>query len=226
MRHCLQRNTDLAVVVVGAALPLLLLAAQSSVPFEHFVVDPFAFGNLPPFIGLFSNLGVGCWLAGGGIAFFSALVLLRSGVRTEAVLFLRAAGLFSLWLGIDDFFMFHDWVFPRFSPLTEHKAIALNAVAGIALVTQFRKILWNSRREAVLLTAGLFALSVSVDFVHDGWALEMEALLGETFTHLLEDGPKFVGICLWAYFLISESACQMLQYLNARPVQLSEATRG
>jgi hypothetical protein len=226
MRHCLQRNADLVAVVIGASLILFLLAVKRGISFDYFVIDTFALGKVPPYAGLVSNAGVGCWVAGGVIALFSSLVLLRTGVRTETVLCLRTAGLFSLWLGMDDFFMLHDWLLPRLLPVRERDIILLNVAVGIVFLVRYHRALWDTRREAVLLSGVLFALSVVLDFVHDVRGLEMEALLGRSFAYLLEDGSKFLGICVWGYFLIRESASQVLRYLRACPVCLTGAGRG
>jgi len=87
-----------------------LIGNKYNIPLEQITGDPAVIFSAHPFTGIISNIGVLLWCATTSICLFSGLFLLSFENKKEAV-FLISSGVFSFILLIDDFFMFHDYIF-------------------------------------------------------------------------------------------------------------------
>ena len=125
----------------------------------------------------------------------------RSGARSAApdarreAGFLLASGLFSLWLGLDDVFMFHDepcpGVIPRRSPTP-----STSSSAPLYVPRFWRVIL---RTKCLLLVGAGVGLGTSL-------------IIDQFFdSHFFEDGTKFYGIVFWAAYLWDAAATLLIE---------------
>jgi hypothetical protein len=103
--------------------------------------------------------------------------------QREYAAFLLGSGALLTALGLDDFFMLHEVVYPRLG-LQEGVVVLLYAAGLLALTLRFRAVLLGSEILLWLIGCLLFVTSVLVDgFVRDATAFE--------------DIPKVAGVCTW-----------------------------
>lgn len=190
-------------LIYGLSLipPLLMLAAialQSAVPVAFLTKDPLAVAELTKgdccsvYYGILSNVGILLWCSTAAITLFACALALSTRTVRSDIAFFAAAGLFTGWLMLDDFFLVHEDVFPAFGI---SQAVTYGIYASLALVYFFASLLSSVVIRPRLLFVALFflGLSTSLDVV----------LHSESRTHiLLEDGAKILGIAAWTGFHI------------------------
>jgi hypothetical protein len=152
--------------------------------------DPLEVANVPIYYGLLSNLGMLVWAAGAFISFFSSFQV--RGVKVRSLL--RWAGILTLILLLDDFFLLHDEVFPKLLGLPEEW------VYGVYLLTfpvffLYHLDIIRSQTEFRILALAIFLMSVSV-------LIDMDLLPGGTD---VEDGFKIFGTIAYTYYWILTS---------------------
>ena len=79
-----------------------------------FTRDPLSIMDAPVYIGILSNLGILFWTAGAAICFFSAAIISDIKHQSQAFYFLLFGGIITTVLLFDDFFIFHEKVFPEY----------------------------------------------------------------------------------------------------------------
>lgn len=181
----------------GAALFLgvLLLGGAREVAPEVLMKDPAAVTEVPPWVGLLSNLGILGWCAGAAISGFAAVLLPRAH---PARAFLGVGAAVTAWLMLDDLFLLHESVLPTFTGVPQTLIYAGYAGALGLFVLRFRAQLWRGERELWALAVVLLAGSVAADVAFDRWPGLLEGSGGE----VLEDLLKFLGILIWSLFFI------------------------
>ena len=98
-----------------AALGLVLIVTVSYIyntPISTLTRDPSVILKGTPFHGFLSSIGVLLWSWTAAISLFCYVLLRKSGDRNELTKFVLMGGLLTSMLLLDDFFMFHDWIFP------------------------------------------------------------------------------------------------------------------
>lgn len=187
-----------------ALLPALtffgLLYAQPWLPMASLVRDPVAIlgGNF--YHGLVSNLGVLLWCAAAAICLFRGAENWRAGFRGCGG-FLLSAGLLTLVLLLDDFFLAHEQILPRFG-IPEKVALAFYPVAIVLYVWAYWRQILRADAALFLLSLAFFAVSSLIDVAFDHHFYETPAGLEVSASVILEEGAKFVGIAAWAVFHI------------------------
>lgn len=142
-----------------------------------------------------SNLGIALWIATAAVCLFMALIAHAAQAERSRTLFFLAAGLFTLWLGLDDLFHIREDVLPRFGMAKQTAYAAYAATAGAYAAAHWRVIL--ASRPFLLLLAGVaFAASMGFDTLH----------YSESLSIMTEDGLKFLGIAFWAGFHLAAAA--------------------
>ena len=150
--------------------------------------DIASIANLPPYVGVQSQIGIFIWASAAAICFFS----LPFVKNRECKSFLLFSGLFTAFLGFDDIFMFHEAVFPSLG--IPQKVVFLGyALIMLLYVLKFLKVILIKTDYLMLGFACFwFGLSLFVDnFMYDYSPL---------ITKLLEDGAKLIGIITWLVY--------------------------
>lgn len=211
-------------------LPLVLLAImamQTVVPIAYLTKDPLAVAELAKgeccsvYYGLLSNFGVLLWCATTAICLFTALLCLSKRTKISDAVFFAAAGMFTGWLMLDDFFLVHEDVLPAFGvsqPLT-YAVYAGLAISYFAL--SWKKII-TYRTNLLIAALAFLGTSVVLDVI----------LHSESTTHiLLEDGAKILGISAWAAFHIEAAylavskQSQNIRVTLTSPVNMTNSSR-
>jgi hypothetical protein len=184
-----QRRALLPVLLVlfalyaAATLALVALSAATGTPLAFLTRDVAATLGAKFYLGVLSSVGALLWCAAATTCYLGAAVLRRFADQRECAGFLLGSGVLLTALGLDDFFMLHEVVYPRLG-LQEGVLVVMYAAGLVALILRFRSVLLDSDILLWVIGALLFVVSVLVDgFAHDSTAFE--------------DIPKAAGICTW-----------------------------
>lgn len=204
---CSARDTRQWLAWAYAPAVLLLVAialgaALRGLDPAWFTRDPAAWHEAHPLIGSVSNLGVLLWAAAAAISLFAAAMLRISGGRRERRALLLHAGLLTLWLTLDDLFMFHERLAPDELGIPQRLVFLGYAAWFAAVLLRFRALLLQTR--GLLLPAlAFFAVSAVLDqFAPAAW-FEWRYLM------LVEDGAKFLGIVSWFACLTTQASAAL-----------------
>ncbi len=183
--------------VIPAALVLLLVALGAKwarTGLGPLTRDVAATADLHPLFGILSNLGILLWTASACICLFSARVLAHG--RVDHRRFLVASGLLSAYLMIDDWFMFHEFLAPRYLGIKESQVFIVLGLAVLAYLWLFRRMLLAAHYVVLGLSIACLGASVGFD------VLQRQLRMSGEVRHLLEDGAKWFGIALWCSFQV------------------------
>jgi hypothetical protein len=203
IRHQL-RNLRRALIVVY--LPTLLVMGalvvinrSSGIALRSFFIDPVAEFNAPVYIGFVSNLGVVLLCSGAAACLLAGTLLFgRAGLKRESI-FLLSAGAFTTVLMFDDLFLLHEEVLPERLGIPEPVVYALYGGALLGLFLYNRRQILGSRFVLGLIAVLFFGLSIGFDLLEKIYDSE-DPVFGIDH-HLLEDGPKLMGIESWTMYL-------------------------
>jgi len=153
------------------------------------------------YYGAVSNLGVLLWAGTAAILFFSAIVLALLGARKHRAHFVQfvLAGTLTTLLCVDDFFLVHDIVLPKFG-FSETLAYVVYAAFAAVYVIYARNEILAARWAMFLVSVVCLALSVKIDVFMTN---------DSDFRLLIEDGAKLVGIAAWFSFHTETAACTL-----------------
>jgi hypothetical protein len=146
--------------------------------------------STPMYTAWFVYIGVfGWWLGGLSTSFVGVLARRAGKIRVSLMMF--GFGLFTLFLGADDLFQFHDGYPVRpGSPIHEIHIIALWVLIALVWgITFLPEILAN--RDLPIFIGAVVAFGWSLVTDQTGLRLELQPLLSE-------DASKMAAITLWA----------------------------
>ncbi|MDJ0899332.1 MAG: hypothetical protein QNJ55_11015 [Xenococcus sp. MO_188.B8] len=168
-----------------------IISWRTNIPIMNFTRDPLGIMNAPFYIGILSNLGILFWAAGSAICFFSAAIITYINPKSQAFYFLLFGGIITTVLLYDDFFQFHERVFPKYLNTSESQVFIIYFLMILAYLIFFRKKI------------------MATDFLVLGMALlgfTISATIDEVFVNhfrgkfLVEDGFKFLSIISWTTY--------------------------
>jgi len=190
-------------VLMGAlVLYAYTFTARRGISMRQITRDVASVAEAPFYSGYLSTVGGLVWMAGAT----GCLIAFASTRRSETLethrrsRFLLWAGLGTLWLCFDDLFLFHEFIGPQTFMLTEKEIFGAYVLAAVVVGVRFRRVIARSNFLLVFLAAGAFAVSLFVDVFKP----EMSSI-NPSKRAVLEDGPKLVGIALWAAYLVQFS---------------------
>ena len=192
-------------VYVLALLPALaffgLLYAQPWLPMASLIRDPVAILGGRFYHGLVSNIGILLWCAAAAICLFRGAENWSAGLRRRGG-FLLSAGLLTSMLLLDDFFLAHEQIVPRFIGIPEQVALAFYPVAIVFYTAAYWRDILRADAALFLLSLAFFAISSLIDVGFDYHFYETPTGLEVSASVILEEGAKFIGIAAWAVFHI------------------------
>ncbi len=181
-RRSLRWSTVAALIGLAVLVVAGLFAKAEGVPNGVLTREPQVVLDGAYYTGIVSNIGALVWMVGVTVCAVGVASTVPGPRRT-----LFVAGCAStLVLLIDDFFLVHDAIDRDISGPADKLFLAALFVLAAAVP-------WFGRRElgvdgvvGLLAGLGFFALSGAID------------TLAPSFNVLVEDGAKFLGICLWS----------------------------
>jgi hypothetical protein len=165
------------------------------IPISKFTRDQAIVLNGTPFHGFLSNIGVLFWSWTSAIALFCYVLLKKNGDKSALAQFVLTGGILSSILLLDDFFMLHDWIFPKFFGANEKIIFLFYAVYLLRYLVKFKQVILAREYSLLLAAVFFFAFSLIVDTLP-------YSVLG-IWHHLFEDGTKFLGIVSWFGYHVS-----------------------
>ena len=190
-RHARLERRLAAGAYAAAAILLALVALGSAVldkPDDLFLKEPTQlFPVVPWYTGVVSLVGGMLWWAAAALWLLCAWVLERRNAD-QPVVPLVLAGLFSIWLGLDEMFLLHEIVLPQKVRFPEPAIYATYAALTVAYVVKFRAFLLSTRWRLLALALVFFFSSTILNQVAP------ESLV------LVEEGLKLFGIVTWGLF--------------------------
>ena len=183
-------------VLLGVSLPplglLYGLHVGFDIPYTHLTRDVLALAHLPPYTGFLSNFGLLVWGSTAAICLFESARLSGPWHWTSLKAFLRYAGLFTLLLTLDDWYLVHEEIFP-YLHIPEKLMYAFYAATAPLFMAACWRVIARSDYWVLAVALGLLAVSIGIDQVEIDWFI---------WASLLEDLAKFVGICAWAVYFV------------------------
>lgn len=202
-------------VVTRVILPLavtfcaaVLVVHQLGRPVSRLMGDPTATLHANPLLGFFSNVGILGWCAGASVAVFAAWVAARRRGPRAAVQFHAGAGAFTTLLLVDDFFLVHDSLAPRYLHLPQNAVYAVYALVFASFLIRCRREIMARNPMLFLLAVGLLGFMAGIDAVVPGHS---------PLLSLAMSGSKLLGIFAWSAWLIL-NARRDLESLTVIPV--------
>lgn len=180
-----------AVVACGAVAVLALVGAVHVLGWDFRLMarDPISVARAGDdvdrhYVGWVSHAGVLGWAAAAATGLAGARM--HRGDRGRAAL--MVGGLLSLGLAVDDLYLVHESLVPRYTPLPEETVLAGWAVVTVAWLVGFRRWALGQRALPLLVVAGVaLGASVAADLVGAGV--------------LTEESLKLFGVGVWTCFL-------------------------
>ncbi|OUS27787.1 hypothetical protein A9Q98_09030 [Thalassotalea sp. 42_200_T64] len=162
-----------------------------------FTRDPISLLRAPLYTGLMSNVGILLWVSSAAVCLFSAYTFSRYSGRTNG--FLLYAGYLTLWLVLDDMFLFHEELFPDYLGISQTLVILVYLLLFLVFFFKYLTYILESDFVLLLLACTFFAASLVCDF----------ALPQRGMVHLVEDSFKLFGITTWLVYFCQASKFQL-----------------
>jgi hypothetical protein len=179
---------------------VFIIGAQHDIPVAKFTRDPAAILHTNPFTGVISNIGILFWCSTSAVCFFSSAIHSKKG-NIVVGKFLLFSGVLTSVLLLDDFFMFHEYVFPKILHIPENVSyLGYLALISIYFI-KFRSAIFRSEYIILFIACIFFSLSIISDVF----------LPQRDMGFLVEDGFKLFGIVTWSIFLTRTCITQTQQ---------------
>lgn len=176
-----------AILVIAIIIPVNIL---TKIAVEKFTRDVAVILKIKPYIGMLSNIGMVLWSSAASICFF-AFIYNKQKRNTKFQVFFLFSAILTTVLLLDDLFMLHEFVLPKYLFIPENLIIGVYGLSVLLYFILFRKIFSETYYLPLVLSLIFFALSIGFDFY--------PRVL--PWHYLFEDGLKFLGIVGWlAYF--------------------------
>ncbi len=180
-----------ATVYTLALFVLITMALQTSVSVAILTTDPASLSHFPFYTGLLSNIGIIFWTITATVCLFTSTI---KSIDTQRRLFMGLIGSLTFLLMLDDQFLLHEEVFPRFLGLSGTTLYAIYAIFLCGILLKYRLLILKTNPLLLFLPLAFFSASVMAGPITGG-------LLTTSSLLLFEDGCKFLGILGWfVYF--------------------------
>ncbi len=193
--------------ILLAVVPALLfyslsLFVLSTSGFEvvEILRDPAQQTGASSFIGFLSNIGIWLWVSAAAIAFYTISSISLQNKNQKNLIFL--AGMLSILLAIDDFFLIHD----RY--INQKICFLVYAIFAVALLVRHYKLILEHEGFAFLFAGSLLALSIVADSIQASIPLPYQ------YVQVIEEGFKFIGAATWLYFIVRITSLQVKPVLS------------
>jgi hypothetical protein len=200
----------LLMAAAGGVLAAVPLASNLlALPIPALTRDVAAVADVHPLTGMLSNLGILVWWTSASVWLLAAALQWRR--KNGAFWFAVYSGLLSAYLALDDLFLLHEQLLPRYLGVAEVLVYSVIALAVLLYLMTFRSLL-RPRRDTWLLLAslGFLAASLAVDLAPKEWLASSAGV-----AYLLEDGLKWFGACFWTGFCLARCSADLAPSLSA-----------
>lgn len=191
-------------VSLSAAAITVLVSTVTNYPIWKLAKDPPQIMDYPPYIGMLSNWGVLLWMTTAAICIFSAILLKKHNAPVATIRFIAVSGALSLFLAVDDLYLFHDQLLPHLFHVREKVFYIVYVVFLFAYLMYFyRQIL---QYEYLLFAAAFFLFALSRRFFISMPFLDQFMTTGDMLKHF--------GIVFWLVFFYRTAFHEISQRMN------------
>lgn len=162
------------------------------------LIHPDFYLENPLFVGYFSQIGGMFWFLAAGVCLTGTLIAQNQPLPFKNMLL--HGFIFTLFLGIDDVFMFHDEIFRLYGVHENVFVVSYVAISCSFLLIYFKTIL---KTKFPLLALALFCLASSVLLDKVPGSFKEDYFQGIFNSIIFEDGFKMVGILFWLLYFTS-----------------------
>src|SRR5918999_2789230 len=186
-------------VALGVLCAAKIARVYFDIPWFHMMGDPAAITGWPFYLGFVSNAGALLWAAAASIFFFSYHLHRTSGGDAEWGRFALCSGLLVGLLGLDDIFMLHEAVIPKYTPISQTLFVAMYAGLAALYVVRFASLIAQTAYPLLVGAVAMLAVSVGLDQMKDIFSI---VVFGQGY---LEDAAKLLGIGTWLSYAVHTS---------------------
>lgn len=187
---------SVSAVLVGI---MLIIHFWKGIPIGTLTRDPTSISGSPFYVGFLSQIALLLWSASAAICLFSARVLSTQTGNLKIKPFLLVSGLLALILGLDDAFLLHEEVIPRFLGVPEEAVYVIYVGFVLFYLVIFYPVIRKTEYVLLIMAFVFFGVSVSLDF------FEPPGI--DPF--LFEDAAKLVGLVSWLAYFFRTSALSL-----------------
>jgi len=191
------------VILFGLLLMVYFMAEHYRIPLGYLTRDPASILHGRPYVGIISNIGILFWSSAAAISFFVSIILFKSREKKMGTFLFFSALLTSVLL-LDDLFMLHENVFPKYLLIPQNLVHAGYFSLVSVYLFKFRSVIFQTEYIILSLALVFFGLSVFCDIFLPSSNIEL----------LFEDGFKLFGIITWFIFFIRTSFFQIQEIIN------------
>lgn len=169
----------------------LIISKTTGMPFGFLTRDPTAILGGHPLVGAISNLGILMWCFAASVCLFAGFSA-KGQISVEFHRALLFAGVLSSILLIDDLFLFHEELGPKYLAISETVIYGFYAAVALGYLVSFRKILLAHEPFYLFLSLAMLGGSILIDK-----ATESAPTLN---TFFFEESFKYLGILSWCIY--------------------------
>ena len=163
---------------------------------DHLTRDPASLTHSSVYLGFLSTVGLLFWAAAAAVCILGASLVSGSRLQSRLVRFLRASAFLTLVLLLDDAFLVHERVLPRYAGVPQRLVYLVYVLLLVVYLVRFRAVIFETDYFLLGLALILFGFSIVSDLIWDS---------------PLEDGTKFAGIVTWTVYFgrVVTSTCRL-----------------
>lgn len=207
-----RRRPDLGWSLLLGLLPAIAtlgitwwISSASGVDVRFTLRDAAAIHGTPRYYAALTNAGALLWAGGGMICLFAAAALPPQARPARVRAFLVTSGLLSLFLAADDLYLMHEGGWQHIGIANEREfAFFIYVPVGLAYLAVWGRFILRHTDWRVFAIAVGF---LGVTFLSDLFVTEDNIpawMIGAPHT-MLEEGSKFLAICMWTVYFIGAS---------------------
>lgn len=207
--------TILYIPIISLLSLIVLVNLHTGIPLKTFTRDPTAIAGISPFAGIVSNIGILFWCIAASICLFSffKITYQQTNKINDFTLFLLFFGITTSVLLLDDLFLFHETIAPKFLNLSEEKIFISYGIIVLFGIIRFKKVIFQTEWIILSLAFVFFALSILMDVVSFFNSLQFPR-------NFIEDGFKLLGIISWTGYFVLASFQIEKSAMNSKKISL------
>lgn len=178
--------------IITSSILILLLGLvhlYEKAPIFVLTSDLVAISKVPVYTGFFSQLGIFFWAGTTAVCLFTAIISNKIQNSLVEKRFFIFSGLFTLFLGFDDIFLFHEKVLPNLGMPEKFVYLFYFGLTFIYFL-KFYKFIIKTDYVILLIALSLFGLSIVLD-KFNSFGLHR---------YFWEDCAKMIGIVNWFFY--------------------------
>ena len=192
------------VVLFSLLFFVMVIAEHYHIGLAYLTRDTTAVLHVKPYVGIISNIGILFWSATVAISFFASVILSRRK-SVKMATFLLFSSLLTLVLLLDDLFMFHEYIFPKYFHIAQNMVYVGYFSLILIYLIKFRNVIFQTEFIVLFLAFTFFGLSIICDLV----------LPLSNMEYLIEDGFKLFGIITWFIFFTRISFTEIQKIIES-----------